>query len=87
MVSIRPVGIGIDSWIALSPLLNEMRDAILELQTPTQPSKLATVDQADLPPADDFKECAVHVGDANCIAISTDVAGTWTWRRADGSAI
>ncbi len=28
----------------------------------------------------------IHVSDKNSIAISTPVAGTYTWLRADGSA-
>lgn len=86
-MSIRPVGPGIDSWAALSPLLNEMRDAVIELQNPTRPTALASVVNADLPPADSWRGCCVFVSDKDCIAISTDVAGTYTWLRADGSAI
>lgn len=71
----------------LLPLLQDFRSAILELQSPTKPVSLAAVLNAALPPADAWRGCAVFVSDKDCIAISTDVAGTYTWLRADGSAL
>jgi hypothetical protein len=48
---------------------------------------LASVLFADLPPAADWQACMIHVSDRNAIAISTPVAGIYTWLRADGSAL
>ena len=83
----RPIGPGSLSGDGLPALLSEMREAILALQTPQGPVQLASILNADLPDADLWRGCAVHVSDKDCIAISTDVAGTYTWLRADGSAI
>ena len=71
----------------LVPLLRDMQDAITEAQVPTKPVQLATVAFASLPPADSWRGCMIHVSDKNCIAISTPVAGVYTWLRADGSAL
>lgn len=71
----------------LLQLLRELAAEIAELQSPTKPQTMAYVLNADLPPADDWRGCMIFVTDQDCIAISTDVAGTYTWRRADGSAI
>lgn len=84
-MQLRPIGPDIPTW--LSPTLQSLTDAVQELLNPTQPRKLLDIANADLPPAEDWPGCAVHVTDKNCIAVSTDVAGTYTWLRADGSAI
>ena len=71
----------------LAPTLQDMQDAIGEQAVPTKPVQLATVLFADLPPADSWQACMIHVSDRNSIAISTPVAGVYTWLRADGSAL
>lgn len=71
----------------LAPTLQEMQDAINEQAVPTKPVQLASVVNADLPPAADWPGCMIHVADRNCIAISTPVAGVYTWLRADGTAL
>ena len=71
----------------LAATLQEMQDAINEQAVPTKPVQLASVVNADLPPAADWPGCMIHVADRNCIAISTPVAGVYTWLRADGSAL
>ena len=71
----------------LAPTLQEMQDAIREQAVPTKPVQLASVANADLPPAADWPACMIHVTDRNCIAISTPVAGVYTWLRADGTAL
>lgn len=71
----------------LAATLQEMRDAINEQAIPTKPVQLASVVNADLPPAADWPGCMIHVSDKNSIAISTPVAGVYTWLRADGSAL
>lgn len=84
---IRPVGPGSTQGPGLGQLLDEMRSAILEIQNPQAPVQMPSVLNADLPPADDWRGCYVFVTDKDCIAISTDVAGFYAWRRADGTAI
>jgi hypothetical protein len=84
-VELRPVDPTLG--FPLSAILRDMQDAIRELQTPTQPGRLAVVTFANLPPADNWRECAISVSDKNCIAISTSVAGIYTWLRADGTAL
>lgn len=82
----RPIGPDIPPWLA--PTLREMQDEIRELRNPTQPTQLFKVaTEADLPPAADYADCGALVEGDNTGVISTNVAGTWTWRRADGSAI
>ena len=71
----------------LGPILQDMQDAIREQAVPTKPVLLATVAFASLPPAADWPGGIIHVSDRNCIAISTPVAGVYTWLRADGSAL
>lgn len=62
-------------------------EALQQLQNPQAPTQLAEVAlEADLPPAADWPNSAIVVTEHNCIAVSTDVAGTWTWLRADGGA-
>ena len=71
----------------LAAALQEMPAAINEQAVPTKPVQLASVVNADLPPAADWPGCMIHVSDKNSIAISTPVAGVYTWLRADGSAL
>lgn len=71
----------------LAATLQEMQDTINEQAVPTKPVQLASVVNADLPPAADWPGCMIHVTDRNCIAISTPVAGIYTWLRADGTAL
>lgn len=81
----RPVPVGIDAKVAA--FLIEMRAAVLSLQSPGQPVQSFAVAQAQLPPAASYPNCQVLVTDKNALAVSTLVAGTWTWLRADGSAL
>lgn len=71
----------------LAPLLRDMQDAIREQAVPTKPVQLATVNFADLPPAEDWKGCIIHVLDHSCVAVSTFHTGVWAWKKADGSSI
>ena len=71
----------------LAPTLQEMQDVIRECETPTKPVRLATINQADLPPAADWPGTAIIVGDQHTLAISVFLAGVWEWRRADGGAL
>lgn len=71
----------------LAATLQEMQDAINEQAVPTKPVQLASVAFASLPPAADWPACMIHVSDKNSIAISTPVAGVYTWLRADGTAL
>ena len=84
-IRVRPVDPTIN--FPLSAILKDLRNVAAEVQTPTQPVALASILFASLPPAADWPACMIHVSDKNCIAISTPVAGTYTWLRADGSAL
>ena len=83
MAFIRPIGPGSTQGEGLDALLDEMRSAILELQTPQGPVQLASVTQANLPPAADWNECAIYVSDIDKVAVSN---GT-SWLNADGGAL
>lgn len=84
-IGVRPVDPNFG--FPLSEILRNLSDVAAEVQTPTQPAALASVAFASLPPAADWPACMIHVTDRNCIAISTPVAGVYTWLRADGSAL
>lgn len=71
----------------LVAFLTEVRSAVTQLQQPGQPTQEFATTQANLPPAENYKNCRVIVTDKNTLAISTLVSGSWTWLRADGSAI
>jgi hypothetical protein len=71
----------------LAPTLQEMQDVIRECETPTKPVRLATINQADLPPAADWPATAILVTDHHCLAVSMQVSGVWQWRRADGGPL
>lgn len=83
----RPLGPGTLEPANLLATLQDIYTAIAEIQVPTKPVQLPPVLTADLPDADLWRGCAVFVTDKDCIAISTDVAGTYAWLRADGSVI
>jgi hypothetical protein len=84
-----PVGPGVPPEMAA--VLKSHEDALRELQNPGSPVQLPEIaTEADLlsqAPAADHPNRAIVVTDLNCIAVSTDVAGTWTWLRSDGSAL
>lgn len=85
-VSIQPPGPGVPE--ALRPILQGYYEALMLLQNPGAPTQQAEVAAAtDLPPAADYPNTTIIVTDKNTAAISTNVAGTWTWLRADGSAL
>ena len=82
----RPVGPDVPTNVAI--LIRELQRAVAELQNPTQPQQDAVVaTSADLPPAAENPNKQIIVTASNALAISTNVAGTWTWLRADGSAL
>ena len=84
-IAVRPISP--DLGFPTSAILQDVSDALAEIQTPTQPVALATVAFASLPPADKWPGCMIHVSDRNSIAISTPVAGVYTWLRANGAAL
>ena len=67
--------------------LAEIREAILALQNPGEPTAVWSVAQADLPDAADYPNCVVQVSDIPTLAISRLSGSTWAWVRADGSAL
>lgn len=72
----------------LPRFLQEVASAIQELQIPTKPQRLGRVVlSADLPDADDWRECAIICDEINSIVVSTLVTGAYAWKRADGSAL
>lgn len=85
------VPVGGDVPHALAMILKSHEDAIRELQNPTQPTDLwvhptaATLEATA--PAADFPGKHCLVDDINSVAVSTQVAGVYTWRRADGTAL
>jgi len=83
---VRPVPAGLKPP-ELVAFLTEMRSAVTQLQTPQAPVGEFALLQADLPPAERYKNARVLVSDKNTLAISTLVGSSWTWRRADGSAL
>jgi hypothetical protein len=90
MPELIPVGPGIKDP-ASAAVLKSHEDAIRSLQNPGAPEQCAEIDTAAnlalrLPPAD-WPNCRIIVTDKNCLAISTNVAGTWTWLRSDGGAL
>lgn len=83
----RPVGPGSLDPEELLAVLGEIYADLAELQVPTKPVQMPPVLFADLPVADDWRGCVAFVTDKDSIAVSTDVAGTYAWLRADGSAL
>lgn len=85
-VSITPPGPGVPD--ALRAILQSYFEALTQLQNPGAPTQLAEVAlETDLPPAADYPNTLIVVTEHNCAAVSTDVAGTWTWLRSDGTAL
>lgn len=89
-VSIPPVGPDIPA--ELQPILQAMSDAIGQLQQPGAPSVLLVIDTAAnlllTAPAADYPGGFAQITDKAAIAHSVETApGTWTWVRADGSAL
>jgi trimethylamine:corrinoid methyltransferase-like protein len=66
-------------------------EALTQLQNPGAPVQFGVIDTAAnllaQAPAANYPNAAIVVTDKNCIAVSTNVAGTWTWLRADGTAL
>lgn len=84
MQTIRPVGPGSVAGEGLTALLSELRAALVELQgLPQQPTALASVEEADLPPAADWTGAIIYVSDLEKVALSN---GT-TWTQTDGGAL
>lgn len=87
--SLIPVGPGLPPGTAA--ILKSHEDAIRELQRPVAPQPLPEIDTAAnlliRAPASSYRNCQIIVTDKSCLAISVNVAGTWTWVRADGSAL
>lgn len=84
-VAVRPISP--DLGYPISAILQDLSNVAAEVQTPTQPVALASVAFDSLPLAAKWPGCMIHVTDRNCIAISTPVAGVYTWLRADGTAL
>jgi hypothetical protein len=84
-----PVGPGVPQ--AVAAILKSHEDAIRELQNPTQPRPLwvhptaATLEATA--PAANFPGQHAIADDINSVVVSTPVAGSYAWRRADGSAL
>lgn len=75
--------IGPDVPLALAPLLTSMRDAIMELLTPTEPRLAFRSTVAGLPrPASDWTGCIVDLTDLATLAKSDGSS----WVRIDTGA-
>lgn len=74
--------VGPDVPPGLAPLLNSMRDAIMELFTPTEPRSVYPTLEASLPPAAAWPSTVVLVTDLNVLAHSDGS----DWIRADTGA-
>lgn len=73
---------------ALQPFAKSVVDAITALQAPGAPVRLPYVLlQADLPDAASYPDSAILVREKLTVAISTLSGSTWSWLRADGSAL
>lgn len=72
-------------------VLKSHEDALGSLRQPGAPVQMPVIDtKADLlaqAPAANWQNCAIICTEINALCISTDVSGTWTWLRADGSAM
>lgn len=71
----------------LATFLTDLRTAVMKLQQPGAPAQAYSTTSDKLPPAEGYKACVAALTDKKCIAVSTLVGSTWTWLRADGSAI
>lgn len=89
-VELTPVGPGIKDQAAAG-VLKSHEDAIRELQQPGAPGVVFEIDTKTnllaLAPAANWPNCQAIVTDQTCLAISVNVAGTWTWLKADGGAL
>jgi len=86
------VPVGPDLPPAVARILTSHAAALRELLTPTQPRTLASVDlKSDLSvagyTAPEWPNGHIICAEINSIVVSTLVAGTWTWLRADGGAL
>lgn len=85
-VSLTPVGPGLPT--AVAQVLKSHEDAIRALQQPGYPTALHHIDtKANLPTASDWPACVAICDEINSIVVSTLVAGSYAWLRADGSAL
>jgi hypothetical protein len=90
-MAINLIPVGPDVPQAIQPLLQSHADAIAQLQQPGAPAPVFVIDtSANLllqAPAAAYPNCIAQVTDKSCIAHSVLVGGTWTWLRADGTAL
>lgn len=89
-VALIPVGPEIKDPL-VAAILKSHEDAIRAIQQPGSPVVLPHIDTkanlaAKAPPAN-WKECAIICDEINSVVISTAVAGTYTWLRANGGAL
>lgn len=89
-VMLTPPGEGANT----QQVLGSLYDAVSDLQVPDAPTQFASVDlkvatstATGLPPAADWPNCAIICAEISALVCSTQVAGTWTWLRSDGSAL
>ena len=89
MTDLTPVGPGVPAELREVLLSHEtVLRALVNPGAPVQLPVIATAaDLVSTAPAESYPNCAIVVTDKNCIAVATDVAGTWTWLRADGTAL
>jgi hypothetical protein len=80
-MSLRPIGPDVPPQ--LRALLSELREAITELQEPTQPQPVYACATTDMPPAASFASRVLWNTTLNILAVSD---GT-DWRRQDTGAI
>jgi len=84
-----PPGPGIPA--PLQPILNSFYAALVDLRDPGGPVHLAHVDTAanltSRFPAVAYRGGVLICDEINSIVHSSLVSGTWTWKRADGSAL
>lgn len=88
-VSLVPVGPGVPD--AMKGILKSHEDAIRAGQNPGSPVKFPSIDtKGNLlakAPAESWQSCAIICAEINAVVVSTLVGATWTWLRADGSAL
>lgn len=66
----------------LAEILNDLRNAALELLNPTQPSQVVSIASDKLPPASAWNGCVVRLSDLNILACSDGSV----WTRQDTGA-
>ena len=79
--------VGPDCPVEIQPMMRSVVDAIIALQQPGAPVRLASVTFAKLPPAANWPYGHIIVSDKQSIAVSTPSGATWAWTRANGSAL